>query len=243
MLLEPLLVGLVAAPTRAGMGVALCAVAAFLARHPLRLVVSDLRRGVKAPRTRLAVRIAALYGLVALGGLLGALRNAPVRAFWPLLAALPLGLVQLVYDARMKGRQLLPEVLGGVALGSTVAVLMLAGGWPTGAAFGAWALLATRAVASILYVRARLRLDRKQPASISTPLVAHLVGLLVAAGLFACRAAPALGVVAFVVLLARASFGLSPWRRPVRPQQVGRAEVGYGALTAALLAVGYSGGL
>jgi hypothetical protein len=43
----------------------------------------------------------------------------------------------------------------------------------------------------------------------------------------------------FFVLLARSGWGLSSWRRPVRPQTLGFQELGYGLLTLTLLAVGY----
>ena len=54
MLAEPLLLGLVVAPTVAGGGLALAAVAAFLLRHPLKIALSDWRRNTRYPRTAVA---------------------------------------------------------------------------------------------------------------------------------------------------------------------------------------------
>jgi hypothetical protein len=51
--------------------------------------------------------------------------------------------------------------------------------------------------------------------------------------------APWLAVVALVVLLARAVYGLSPLRRPLRPQGVGIQEMIYGLSFVLLLAIGY----
>jgi len=240
MLAEPLVMGLVLAPTLAGLGLTIAALGAFLVRHPLKLALSDWRRGTRYPRTMLAAKVAAAYGLGALIGLALAAWRAPVIVWWPVLAAAPLGLVQLWYDSRLQGRQLLPEVLGGVALGAGASALMLAGGWAMGPALAAWALLAAKAVASVVYIRARLRLDRDQPAARWPGLLAHAAALALAVALALRGWGPWLGVVAFAVLLARTAHGLSPGHRRVRPQVVGFTELAYGTLTALLLSIGYA---
>jgi hypothetical protein len=240
MLAEPLVMGLLLAPTLAGLGLAAAALGAFLVRHPLKLALSDWRRGARYPRTVLAAKVAAAYGVGALLGLALAAWRAPAAAWLPVLAAAPLGLLQLWYDARLQGRQLLPELLGGVALGAGASALMLAGGWAMAPALAAWALLAAKAVASVVYIRARLRLDRGQPASRWPGLLAHVTALGLAVMLALLGCGPWLGAAAFTILLARAIHGLSPWHRRVRPQVVGFTELGYGTLTALLLCIGYA---
>ena len=239
MLAEPLVMGLVLAPTLAGVGLTVAAIGAFLVRHPLKLALSDWRRGTRYPRTVLATRVSAVYATCALSGLALALWRAPAIAWWPVAAAAPLGLLQLWYDARLQGRQLLPELLGGIALGASASALLLAGGWGMAPALAVWALLAGKAATSVLYIRARLRLDRDQPASRWPGLLAHAAALALAVTLATVDWAPWLGVVAFAVLFVRAAHGLSPGHRRVRPQVVGFTELAYGMATAAGLAVGY----
>jgi YwiC-like protein len=239
MLAEPLVMGLLLAPTLAGLGLTIAALGAFLVRHPLKLALSDWRRGTRYPRTMLAAKVAAVYATIAVVGLALAAWRAPAAAWLPVLAAAPLGLLQLWYDARLQGRQLLPELLGGVALGAGASALMLAGGWGMAPALAAWALLAAKAVASVVYIRARLRLDRDQPASRWPGFLAHVTALALAATLALLGWGPALGVAAFAILFARAAHGLSPWHRRVRPQVVGFTELAYGTLTALLLCIGY----
>ena len=65
-LVEPLVLGLVLAPSAAGACLALAAAAGFLARHPLRLWLLDRRKHVRYPRTALAERVFAGYALVGL---------------------------------------------------------------------------------------------------------------------------------------------------------------------------------
>ena len=239
LLAEPLLLGLVLAPSAAGVWLALAALLGFLARHPLRLWFLDRRKAVRYPRTALAERF--FVGYAGLGALLlaGAFALAP-SPFWPaLVAAAPIGLVALAFDARGRSREALPELSGAIALGASAAAIALAGGASAGMAWGAWALIALRAITSVLYVRARIRLDRGLPAGASTVLAGHAVALAVVGGLARTAWAPWLAACAFLVLLARAAWGLSPRRRCLRPKVLGFQELGYGLLTLMLLAVGY----
>ena len=236
---EPAILGLALAPSAAGACLALAALAAFLARHPLRLLLMDGHRAVRYPRTALAEGVFAGYaGLASLLVAL-ALTLSPAPFWPPLLAAAPIGLVALAFDALGRSRDVVPETAGAVALGASATAIALAGGAPASLAWGAWALLALRAVSSVLYVRARIRLDRGLAAGPRVALAGHALALAAAAGLARSDWAPWLASAAFLVLLGRAAWGLSPWRRRVRPQALGYQELGYGVLTLALLALGY----
>jgi len=231
--------GLVVAPTAAGACLALAALAAFLARQPLRLALIDRRKGARYPRTALAERACAV--LAASAALLLVAAASTARApFWSALAAAaPFALFALVHDALGRAREALAESAGAVALAASAAAIALAGGVAPAAAFAASALLALRALTSVLYVRARIRLDRGLPAGPRAALAAHGAALLAALLLARAEAAPWLGALAFALLFARAAHGLSPWRRPLRPQKLGFQELAYGLLTLALVAGGY----
>ena len=238
-LAEPVILGLALAPSSAGVCLGFAALAGFLARHPLRLWLLDRRKGARYPRTALAERF--FLGYAALAALLLAGAVALARApFWPALAvAVPLGLLALSFDARGRSREALPELAGALALGAAAAAIALAGGAPPGLAWGAWALLSLRAITSVLYVRARIRLDRGLAAGPGLVLAGHAIALAAAAALARSEWAPWLASLAFLVLLTRAAWGLSPRRRRVRPQVLGFQELGFGLLTLALLAFGY----
>ena len=238
-LAEPAILGLALAPSAAGACLALAALVGFLSRHPLRLLMIDRRKGARYPRTALAEGVFAGGAGLALLLLAAAFALAP-RPFWlPLVLAVPIGLVALAFDALGRSREALPEAAGALALGASAAAIALAGGAPTGFAWGAWALLALRAVTSVLYVRARIRLDRGLAAGPRAVHVGHAAALAAATGLASAGWAPWLAPAVFLVLLARSGWGLSSWRRPVRPQVLGFQELGYGLLTVVLLVVGY----
>lgn len=240
MLAEPLLLGLVLAPSPAGGFLAVAALAAFLARHPLKLALSDRRRGSRYPRTAAAERMAILYAAAALGAASAALAAGGSRPFLPLLAAAPVAAVQIVYDARLQGRHLAPELCGGVALAALAPAVLLAGGWEAAPSLAAGALLALKAATSVLYVRARLRLDRGLVARRAPAWAAHAGAVAAAAALAAAGWAPWAGVAGTAVLLARAAHGLSERRDRVRPQVLGFRELGLGIAFALGLALGYA---
>jgi hypothetical protein len=64
--------------------------------------------------------------------------------------------------------------------------------------------------------------------------------LLLALGLAAIGWTPWLLVPAFVLLLARAVYGLSPLHQPVRPQVVGLQEMAFGFGFVVIGAIGYA---
>jgi hypothetical protein len=239
LLIEPLLAGVVLAPSSSAPGLVVAAAGAFLLRHPLKLLLADRRRGARYPRTAAAERVAAAYAGIAALGALAALATAPGQTWLPLLAAAPLGAFQLVYDARHQGRRLAPELMGAVALGSTACALTLADGWAAAAALSLWALMAMRAVSSVTYVRARLRRQRGQEGGTGVAIGVQAAALVAAAALAGLGIAPRLAVLAFAVLLGRAAQGLSPHARPASTRAVGFSELAYGALTTALIAAGY----
>lgn len=242
MLGEPLLLGLLVAPSWPGLGVALFGAFAFLARHPFKLAAVDRLHERRTGRTVAAERIAASYAILVVSGLALAARSAS-RWWIPLAVAAPLAAVQLLHDVRNQGRQLLPEVVGCVALAALAPAELLAGGWTVAASFAAWALLASKAVAAVLYVRARLRMDRGLPFGRAATLWSHAVGVFMAIALVAVGLAPRLAVLAFVLLLGRAAFGLSRLHRPVRPQVVGITEMVYGLAFVLAVALGFRAGL
>jgi hypothetical protein len=239
LVLEPLLVGMIVAPSKAGAGLALAMVSLFLARHPLKIALRDIWRGTHYPRTKLAIRIAGLYCAAAVTGLLLAF-TLTVHAFWhPLLIATPLALVQLYYDARLRSRNLAAEVAGTLAAAAGAPVIAAAAGWH----FEDWLplliLVASRVLTAMLYVRARLRLERGDHPGTGWVIAIHLLTAIAATGMALQKRVPWLAMVVMILLLARAVIGLSKTRRPARPRDIGMAEFAYGAAFVACVSVGY----
>lgn len=241
-LLEPLLLGLLAAGSADGLLLALAALGAFLLHQPLKIALKDWRKGRRGPRARLAERFALAYGLLAALPMLALLAGRGGFFLLPLLIAAPLAAVQVYYDARNKSRALPAELAGAAALGSSAAAVALLGSWTLPAALTLWLLAAARALPAVLYVRARLRLEHGRPGPHWPSLLAHVLALAVLALLAAAGAAPWLALLALLMLLGRAALGLSRWRRGRRAAVIGMQEVLFGLLTVLLFAAGLRAG-
>lgn len=243
-ILEPIFLGLFVAGTWAGLLLSIAAFAIFLIRHPFKLALKDTQRGKHYPRTTWAMRFVAIYSAVAfIAGVL-ALVITEHAFLQPLIMALPLALIQLYFDAANRGRELIPEISGAVALASVAPMIALTHGWESDAAFALWGILMARIITSILYVRARLRLERDEDPDTRLPQIAHSIGLMVVIGLVVADLAPMLAIAALAMLLGRSLHGLSQWRKPA-PQAkiIGIQEVIFGILTVVLVGIGYTANL
>jgi hypothetical protein len=232
--------GLLVAPSWAGLGLGVAALAVFLLHQPLRLWVGDRRAGKRYPRTVLAGQVTALYGGVALLALAAALLAQPA-AFWlPVVLAAPPALLQFYFDLARQSRAALAEVAGAGAMGASAAAIAMAGGWPALPALGLWAILAVRTVTSILYVRVLLRQNRDQPADVRPVWLAHAGGLGLLGALVGAGLVPGWAVLVPLGLAARAAWALTPGRRPLRAAIVGVSEIVLGLLLILLVAAGYA---
>lgn len=239
---EPVLAVACLAPPGVSLALALTALLGFLLRHPLKLACGDLWRGRTYPRTRWALGLAAVYALGTAGAAAGLAAAAGPRALLALLLPLPLLAVQFAWDVRQRGRELLPEALGTLAPGALAAGVVLSLGWSVERAGALWALLALRGLASVVYVRARLRRSRGVPVSRTWPWALHALALLVGLACARQGLGPWLAVAALAVLLVRSLHGLT-LARTVRPQVVGFQEMGYGLGSALAIGLGYAAAL
>jgi hypothetical protein len=239
---EPIVLGLLVAFSPAGLLVAAAAMAAYLGRQPLKLWIGDRRKRRRYPRTVTAERaLAACITLAALA-VAGALLLSRGPLVLVLALAAPLVVLALALDLGRMSREAAAEVSAALALGGTASAAALAAGWAVAPALGLWAILAARTVPTILYVRARLRLDRGERAQVAGALTAHALGVGFATVLAVRHLAPWLGVGAIGLLALRAVFGLSALRPRLTTLQLGLSEVAIGLATVLAIAVGVKRG-
>lgn len=239
--LEPILLGLLVAPTLAGVFLGVALFTTFLMRQPLKLLLKDVRSGRTVPRTITAARFTLLYGGGAAIGLLAALLTASTLRFTlPLLLALPLIGVQLWHDAQNKSRSLTAEISGAAATGAFAAALvLLSANWTLAGALALWAALGAKGMTAVLYVRSRLRLERGKPAGRGITLGGHGIALAAVGGLAVSSSLPFTAVIAMLILTGRSVVGLSSMRKQRPPKVIGFQELAYGLAFVALLAIGY----
>jgi len=224
--LEPALLGLLVAPSGAGVALALAALGCFVARTPLRVVLVDRHRGRHLERDRvalrlLAVELAVLAALVAVATTTGDLR------WWiPVLAAAPAAALELWFDLRSRSRRLVPELAGSLAVCAAAPAVVLAGGGAAAVAAATWLVMAARVVAALPFVRAQIGRIHGRPLDRRGPLLGDVAALGLAATAVAVEAASTAGAVAVAaVIVAQRALARHP--RP-RAALLGAAETALG---------------
>jgi hypothetical protein len=203
---EPALLGLLVAWSWSGLALGLAAMAAFVARTPLKLVLVDLFRRRWLGRTRLAAVVLAGEAVLIASLLVAADVRSDGSFWWPFAIAAPLVVLELWFDMRSRSRRLLPELAGTVGIGSVAAAIALAAGAADGLAVALWCVVAARGVTAIPYVRTQvLRLHRRPHARWHSDLaqLAAVLAVLVgwSVGDVPLASVGALGVVAAVALV------------------------------------------
>jgi YwiC-like protein len=263
-LLEPLILGLLVRPSTAGALVALAAVFGFLTRHPLKCALQDAVRGKSYPRTAWCWMLAASYAAAGAASLAAAIAVGRLILVIPFGLVAPLAVTIVLYDAYNRSRMMFPEMAGAAAMSSTAAAIVIAGGGRMLPALALSGIIIARSLPSILYVRTLLkRAHGERPSWPQAPgvtarrlsetardarslragrplstaswpaLAAHVIAAFAVAAF-----APLLAVVAMVMLLMRAAWGLA--HEPARAQTIGWREIAIGVVFVLLVALGYS---
>jgi hypothetical protein len=227
--------GLLVAPSLAGLCLGLAAILAFVARTPLRVVLVDHHRHRDLHRTALARRVllvetTAIAALVAIAAV-----TATAGFWWPAAIAAPLVGVELWFDTRSRSRRLAPELAGTIGVCSVAAMIVLAAGHSSGEATAIWLVLAGRATTAIPHVRtqvARLH-GRSTPAWIGFVTdAAALVAVGLAVAIEPSVAAGAVAVASVVAIQRLTS------NRPAPAKVIGLRQTGLGLAVVAATAAG-----
>lgn len=223
-LLEPVVLALAIAPSRAGFVLAVALIAAFFLRHPLRLAARDLMLRKRYPRTMACANLALAYGVAAAVCFAMAVSLSSAAIAVPFLVAAPFLGVQFFYDVRNRGRELPAEVCGAIAAAAGGAACVLAAEGGRIAAVAVATLAVSRSVPSILYVRSLLR-----GSSVLPGVLAHVLAVVAV-----ILVAP-FAVAVSIALLIRGLF--ARFRSDLTAKRVGMEEVGWGVLATTVWAV------
>lgn len=239
-LFEPIVLGLILAPTTLGILFAFAALGMFLVHQPLKITIKDYHKGRRTLRTQWAERFVVMYGGVAIISFLFVLYKAEPQFLIPLLIALPFAIVQTYYDAQNRSRHIIAETSGTIAIAAIAPALLLIGDWALDKALIIWLVVLGRNIPSILYVRVRLRLERSQEPSLVPAWLSHMVALGVIVGLIGMGYVPWGALIAILILTTRALWGISQYRKPIKPVQVGIGEIIFGLLYVIIIGVAYA---
>jgi uncharacterized protein (DUF983 family) len=234
--LEPILLGLLVAPSASAWELSAAALGIFLARRPVKILSTDLIRRRWLPRSTMALVFALVYGGIALAGAVGALITSDGPFWIPVLVAMPFALLALRADAHSKNRALVAELSGSIAMGATVTAITIAGGWDLAPAFGLWLVLAARDIAAIVFVRGQVRRLHDKPAATTNIYMVQAIAIGAVAFAAAWGIVPWLGVMAITLVAIVAIVSLN--REPVPAKVIGWTQMGVGLMVVVLTAAG-----
>lgn len=225
LVLEPLVFGLIAVPSPAGGWLALGALAAFLARRPMRLVLKETRADEPSP----ARVMFSACTLVTLVSLLAADTLGPRDWLLWLLPAGAAGMVFLRFDLRNSGREGTAEVAGAAAFALIPAAIAVLGGASPAVAAALAIVMLGRAVPTVLTVRSALRTAKTGVHRPGAALLASSTALVAGVALALASLAPRAAVAALAILALRAVLLLVFPRPALRARTLGAIETVLGA--------------
>ena len=236
LVLEPLALGLIVAPSAAGAALGMAFLAVFFSRRPLKLVLG----GGSDPRRSIAFGSIAVLAAIAAAGLLVAGMRAGPASLWPLLLAAPAAAAFAWWDSRGEGREAAAELAGATAFAIVPAALAAAAGWTSRPALALTAVMAGRSVPTVMTVRAYLRRNKGQPVPRTPALAASVLAL--AGCLVLCRMhlAPWTAGLMTALLLARAMALLIVTGPRIPASRVGLAEAVFGGILVLVVALSWS---
>jgi hypothetical protein len=235
MALEPVVLGLLVAPSWPGAALAGAVLAAFLARRPLQLV-AGAGRPVNDPRRRPAMGALGLCGLIAIGFALVAAGFGDPRAYRLLAFALPPGALFCWLDLQGDARTASAEFAGTIAFALLPAGFVVGAGGRTGPGLALAAAMAARSLPAVLTIRTFLRGRKGQPVSLRGPVFAAGLAIGGTAMLAAKHLAPWTATGFAIGFALRTLWLLGPRPPALRATHLGILEAGLG--TAYVLAVG-----
>lgn len=218
--LEPLALGLLAAPSAAGVALAIAALAGFFSRRPLKLVLS---RKPDSRRTW-AFGWSVVLGLFVFAGLILAAKFGGVEKFWPLIPAALAGTIFVWFDSRNEAREGAAELAGVVAFGILPAAFAALVGWSAIESIALALVMLSRSVPTVLFVRTYMRRRKGKLATPVPAFIAVAAAFLLTGGLVLLHAAPWPAAI-FIFLLAARAFWLLTTNRRFAAKTIGVTEM------------------
>lgn len=218
--LEPVALGLLAAPSVPGGWFGLAVAAGFFARRPLRTAWREAK-----PQRRCDAAVALLAcSVVAAAALVLAIAAAGTEWLAWLMPSAIAGAVFVAFDLRNDGRSSVAEVAGASAFALLPGAFARLGGADTLSCAALALVMLGRAVPTVLTVRTMLRAAKGGDARPTLPLVVALVAAASGVGLWRQGLAPAAAALALTVLAARSVIFLGYPRPVLRARTIGMIE-------------------
>lgn len=229
--LEPVLFGLLVAPSLAGGALAASAAAAFFLRRPAKAVW-------RAP-TRAAWTAVALLGCCAIAGLGKSILLAGWAPLLFLLPALPLAALFLHWDRQNESRATHAELAACGIFALLPAVMAAQAGRPLSIAVTLSAIMLARSLPTVLIIRTYLRRRKGSPAGPTPAVLTTLITIGMISALALVGHAPWAAVVLVLIAALRLGLLVPAWQPDWPAKRLGIAEAVFGLAYVLLIAAAF----
>ena len=217
---EPVALGLLAAPSHAGVWLTIAVAAGFFARRPLRLAWRD-EAAERRATARTALALCATAALAAIG--MTIVTAGPRCVLWLFPAAVS-GAVFVFFDLKNDVRTALAEVSGVTAFGLLPAVFGNLAGWSGAHGLALTLLMLGRSIPTVLCIRACLRSAKTGERQTGPALLTAGIAVGTGYALAQAQLLPGTAVVLLAVLAARSGILLVFPRPQLRARSLGLIE-------------------
>ncbi len=232
--IEPLMLALLVAFSWTGFYLALGTLLAFFAHQPIKVLFGQQKSLRLKAFLLLLVYIGPALVLFALF-----LNQVSANSALPFYTAIIMMAAYLVLDLLKYSRRLFVEIMAPTAIGLIAVSIVLANGWSESQALGLGLLLSARFIPTPFYIRARLQLEKGQPADKAAAIFSAGFAFLLIGFLTILGHTPILGWIAVLLLTARAFLGISHWRKKSTVKAIGMREFFYGQVLVVFSTLGY----
>ncbi len=237
MLGESLLAGLLVAASGKGMLPAFGWLFLFLMSNPFKILLKDISHQVFTNRTSMALWFCSGFGILALGFFVGTYILSGPLFMIVFAGVIPLGLIHLWTVVKAGKKEFTAELSGVLSLGAVAASIVLAAGHSYAQAFVLWAILAVRAVTSIIYVRERLNQSHGKINNYGLVNFVHIAGVALLGMLVLAHLVSSLLFIAGFLLVIRLWFLYQ--RQPITAKNLGLQESVLGIAFVVLVAFAF----
>ena len=230
---ESLLAGLFIAASGKGFLPALGWLFLFLMSNSLKIVIKDLSHHVFTSRTSLVLWFSTGFGVLALASFIMTCFFSGPAFLLVLAGVMPLGAAHLWAVIKASKKEFTAELFGALSLGAAASSIILAAGHHYTQALVLWAVLAIRAVTSVIYVRERLSQSRGKANNYNLVNLAHIIGVIIFAALVWVHLISPLILIAGFLLVVRLWFMYQC--QPITAKNLGLQESMLGVIFVVLL--------
>jgi len=199
--LEPIILSLFVAYSLNGLLIAIAAFFLFLIRQPLKNIIRH--SSISFRKLYVSQIFLLVYFLMACIAIFVPLLVLPIEIFIPFGITLAVMFVFVVYEAIVKKKNFIIELIAPIAIDFLSLTILFAAGWDLSPALAFFLLLLSRSVQSAIYVHINLQKIKGKPINNIVLHVTNIIFSIALVLLIISKLLPPLSLLAFAILVAR----------------------------------------